>query len=366
MDYGLRDQARQVVESARAFSAALDRTAADRTVALDDLAQVARGWAARAEGVQGFAASGETAAAELPPEDRLAVVASDLDVAGVLLAAGIAADEVETGADGRQMLRSSVDRLDEQTTATVAPGGATLGFAAPAQADEPAADPHATFAATLASTVDAVVEGTLAVLQEAWQRLRKLAPDVLPEALAALDAILDAAPQVGRLVRLGLQALKRALLALLDLMPEAAKDRVRACASEWWGQQGDATERKAVAWLVAAQKAKGALQAVDIPSVGADLLGNAEVQLRALGDRFSKLSKAFGRVLAALAAAVAVAALIAAVVTVVAAWVPLAAAAGYSLAAGSVILFARDYLDTGGFPARVNGVQQIIRGLLSE
>ena len=84
------DRARQVAESARAFAVALERSPADQAVALEDLEQAGRSWAVQAQSIQRFSSLVEPEEAVVPLEDRLAAVATDLGIAEVLLAAGIA------------------------------------------------------------------------------------------------------------------------------------------------------------------------------------------------------------------------------------------------------------------------------------
>jgi hypothetical protein len=359
------DKARQVAETARAFTIALERGPADQAVAVDDLEQAARGWAVQAESMQGFRGDDEYGEAFVSLEDRVAAVATDLGVAEVLLAAGIAAEEVEADVDGRKMLRSSVSRLEADLASQRVAADATVGFTRQSGGTEPSGAPRAQLAEVSGDTVDGVVEGTLMVLQEAWARLRELMPDVAGKALGAMEAILDAAPQVGRLVRLGLQTVKRALLALFELMPDQLKAAARAEARKWWGDDSDGVEQVAVARLIAAQRVRLTLQNLNLASVDPERLERASALLRELATRFERVSQAFRRVMQALAAAVAVAAFVA-VVVAVGSWLPLAAAVGYLLAAGSVILVARDYLDTGGLLSRVDGVQQILSDLATK
>src|SRR5215469_161057 len=106
------DRARQVAESARAFAVALERRPADQAVALEDLEQAGRSWAVQAQSIQRFSGLVEPEEAVVPLEDRLAAVATDLGIAEVLLAAGIAADEVEVAVDGPTVLKSAVSRLE--------------------------------------------------------------------------------------------------------------------------------------------------------------------------------------------------------------------------------------------------------------
>ena len=364
MDPRARDRAREVLEAARAFSVSLHRAESDREIALEDLERAADGWAVQAETLQRFEGDQGSAAFPASTEERLAAVALDLDVAQVLVAAGIQADEVETDADPQQVLLSSVASLEEGIAALESPAPATAGFAAVSDTALSADDLPARFTKSSHATIDEVVDGTLNVLRDAGERLRELAPDVAPKVLAGLRSILDAAPQVGRFVRLGLQALKRALLALVELMPEGLEEKVRSWAQRWWEEHRDGVQRAAVEAMLEANKAKSVLQQLDIAAVKAEVLEMANARLHELGDRFTRLTNTFARVLSALAAAVAIATVVAAFVAAISAWVPLAAAAGYLLVAGSIILFARDYLDTGASVARVAGVQEIVRAAL--
>jgi len=360
------DRARQVAESARAFAVALERSPADQAVALEDLEQAGRSWAVQAQSIQRFSSLVEPEEAVVPLEDRLAAVATDLGIAEVLLAAGIAADEVEVAVDGPTVLKSAVSRLEVDLASQRAEIGVTAGFARPSAELEPTGDPRDHFARASWDAVDGIVADTLTVLKDAWAHLHELAPDVAGKALSEVEAILDIAPQVGRLVRLGLQAAKRALLALFELLPERLKAAVRSEAREWWGKGVAQFENLAVERLIGAQRVRLALEDFNLTSVDPERLGTASALLHELVTRFGRLSQGLRRVLQALAAAVAVAGLLAVVVAAVGSWLPLAAAVGYLLTAGSIILLARDYLDTGGLLSRVDGLQQILSGLVTE
>jgi len=349
---------RQIAEGARALVTALDRSAADRAVAEAELEQVALAWASKADATPGFA-GGREPGVEQPPEERLAAIAEDLDVAQLLLAAGLATGEVADDGGGRPLLVSSIARLEDEADALRRSGGADAGFTGARAAGDLARGPVVGVEACQ-QAVGTVVDGTLTVLEEAWQRLRELPPDVAVKALEAAGAVLDVAPQVGRFVRMGLQAIKRALLALLELLPAKAKDAVRNQARAWWAESGDDVRRTVVARLLSAQEAEVSLTRDQLTGVPEAELGRALDRLALLTSRFQGVVETFGRVLRALAAAVAIATVVAVVVAAVAMWVPLAAAAGYALAAGSVIVLARDYLDTGSPMARVDGVQSIL------
>ncbi|MGY1804343.1 hypothetical protein ACI78T_13785 [Blastococcus sp. SYSU D00922] len=360
---GLVNDATLVAESARAFSAALDRTPAEQAVALQELEQAARTWAARAEAIQGFAGARTPEEVELPPEARLGAVVTDLNVAEVLLAAGIAAHEVNTEFEGRDMLRTSVEHLQDDLAAERIRGGAVPGFTDALPPAAPREHSRAALAETFQKTVDTVVDGTLTVLEEAWQRLRALPAGLVSKTVTAVDAVLDVAPQVGRFLRLGLQAVKRALLSLFELLPETVKEAVRERARTLWEASGDGLQRTVVSRLVGAPEVVEAVRVANVSGSPPQDLDGAIDELRALSARFSGLVHTFSRVLRALAAALAVATLVAAVVAAVAAWLPLAAASGYLLAAGSIIVIARDYLDTSGRFARIAGVKETLTRL---
>ena len=352
--------AQHLAVSARAYGLALRRTPADQQVALDDLEASALALSSATGAVQGFAsggAYGNTASLEA----QLISTAADLSAAEVLLAAGVAAAEVDVapGVGREQLLDSSIERLEvfldsERRTASRTSGLVGTDPAVASSGTSEDLDDAAR------EVIDGVVDGTGSVLIEAWERLKGMAPDVVTKALRGFADVVDAAPGVGRLVRLGLQLVKRCLTALTDLLPSGARDLAERLAGEWWTEHGADVRRDVVSRLTGAHTVRAAFDADQAPSGDPARLSRARVELKELAERFEGVASGLRAVVRALAGAVAVAAVIAAVVAAVAGWLPLAAAAGYLAAAGAAVVIARDYLDTGGFFARVKGVQCIL------
>ena len=351
-----------VAENARAVAANLHAGGADLRVAIGDLEHAALEFSETSESVQGFASRDTDSASNLSEDEVLTTIAQQLEVAEVLIAAGVATDEVEaTG--GTEALLASVQRLEESLAAEGLDGPTQAGFAAstgPGDRDLDAVD----LARSANDAIDAVVAGVLTVLQESWSRLCELPSLVVGKIVNEVADLIEDVPQVGRLVRLGLQAIKQALTAIAEFVPQALRDRAKEWARKWWTERGDSAQTQVVSQLLSAPKAHAAAEIIQTTSLDGQRMDHATRLIADLASRFGRLVDTFRRIIRAIAAAAGVAALLTSL-AVVSAWVPVAAASGYVLLAGSVLLIARDYLDSGGIVCRVDGIQRILASVVS-
>jgi hypothetical protein len=359
-----------LLRTAKAFSLALDGDDLDRDLALRDLERAAQRCAASSEETQGFAAS-RTEDPELT-DDLLATAAADLDIGSVLLSAGVAADEVAIGpaggttvqVNGRRLFDQTLDRVElDARAATVrelrspagGAGGPLQGFgAAPAGPVSPE-ECRTAFEDGLA----AIVDRTLEVFQEIWGQIRSLGPQQLVTAFDSVGDLLGAMPQVGRLVALGVKAMRRGLEALLGLMPEGIRDWSRRTIDRLTSESADGFSHAAVARALAAETVARQIACGRWDELSVEAAATARRGLEGLVEGFAAIAAMFTRLLRALAAAGSLAGLLA-FLAPLAAWLTGATAAGCALAAGAVLVIARDHLDTEELVGRVVGMRSIL------
>jgi hypothetical protein len=360
----------ELLEAVRSVSGSLDGDEMGRELAVRDVESAARRRAATAEATLGFAA-GPTDAPN-GPDDLLESALADLDVGALLLSAGAAMDEVPTaGPSGsaavgpggaRRLLDETIERVDVDTrTAALRRGRDGLSGSAPldsfggAEAARQPGDLRGAFEAAL----EAIVDGTLDVFREGWKQVKSLGPDQLVTGVEAAGDLLASVPQVGRLVRLGLQAVRRGLDALLRLLPQAAQEWAGRAVAALVSAASDGLPRSAVATLLDADDVQAQISNGRWEHLPADAGARAQAALDALVTGFASISRTLTRLLRALAAAGALAGAFV-LFAPVAGWLGLASSIGCSLAAGAVVVIARDHLDTEDLVGKVRGMRSIL------
>lgn len=358
-----------LLRTAKAFSLALEGDDLDRDLALRDLERAAQRCATSSEEIQGFAAS-RTEDPELT-DDLLATAAADLDIGSLLVSAGVAADEVGIGPgpgttvhiDGRRLFDETIDRIDLDAQAArrevVSSGGdigePLQGFGSAGGGPVSPAQCRTAFEDGLA----AIVDRTLEVFREIWAQIRSLGPQQLVTALDSAGDLLGAVPQVGRLVALGVKALRRGLEALLSLVPEGIRAWSRRVVETLASESGEGFSRAAVAKALAAETVARQIAGGRWDEVSAEAATTARTRIEGLVTGFAAIAATFTRLLRALAAAGSLAGLLA-FLAPLAAWLTGATAAGCALAAGAVVVIARDHLDTEELLGRVVGMRSIL------
>jgi hypothetical protein len=353
-----RSLATQVAEEARSVARKLSVGGVELRIAVEDLERSALAFSETSSSLSGFQSRDDESSLDEPTEyERLAMIAEELEVGRVLIAAGVATSEVDVDHPSDVLLEAT-QQLEDALGAERSEGPLTAGFAPVATAGSDDHSGEALLRQT-SEAIDGIVSGSLLVLEDAWTRLRDLPPKAVAEVAKDIAAVIGEVPQIGKLVRLGLRAVKRALAAIIDFVPDQLRKKARELANAWWGENGANVGRNIVAGLLSAGDVRAYVDNVDVASLESNRVKSTIGLIAALSGRFDQLAGVLRRIVRALAAAVGAAALLA-ILPAVTTWVPAVAAAGYLVIAGSVLVIARDYLDTSGSVAWVNGVQHAL------
>jgi hypothetical protein len=352
-----RSLAAQVAEEARSVAGKLAVGGVELRIAVEDLERSALAFSETSSPLSGFQSRDGESLDEPTEYERLAMIAEELEVGRVLIAAGVATSEVDVDHPPDVLLKAT-QQLEDALGAERNEGPLTAGFAPVATAGSDNHSGEALLRQT-SEAIDGIVSGSLLVLEDAWTRLRDLPPKAVAEVAKDIAAVIGEVPQIGNLVRLGLRAVKRALAAIIDFVPDQLRKKARELANAWWGENGANMGRNIVAGLLSAGEVRAYVDNVDVASLESSRVKSTIGLIAALSGRFDQLAGVLRRIVRALAAAVGAAALLA-ILPAVTTWVPAVAAAGYLVIAGSVLVIARDYLDTSGSVAWVNGVQHAL------
>ncbi len=247
--------------------------------------------------------------AERVSVDALGSVVADLQVAHVLLAAGQSIGELEAPAARTRAvgaappLADALRSLDETTrslrwalaTPISRPVAATRGLFGPSQpvVIEPVQSSSVeqalnTFRSIATDTLEYVVAGVHKAIRSCIEAISGLDEKAILGALEMLVGELGALPEVGRLIRLGVDRLKKAVTAIVtflgDEVMDALKAKLKELVQQWLSaQQIDAELRKALN-IQATQKL---IEEVSARSgLTGDQLDRASTALKVLRARF--------------------------------------------------------------------------------
>lgn len=307
---------------------------------------------------------------EAVEHDLLVSVLADLDVAGVLLAAGQASGDGVAARGDPLLLDRALDRLSETTRSMAAGETAVLqlGFGEP---EPPKPEPGS---ANLQDAADRLRQRTSEVLStlsketgavagQVVTALRHMAPQAVTDAIEKLGDAVPAVPKTGRLIGRGLRILSRALQTLSRLVGVDVLAKVRAWVGGLWAraQQGTLLE-PALGHLFGS---------ADTMALTSELIGRASDDDKAALDRASSelgaLTAGFsgvGGTLKTLVSRVAVVTGLAFVAAQlfppVAPWVAPAAALAYVLVLAVAVVVGMDYADTGFDRGHIAGARRVL------
>jgi hypothetical protein len=355
-----------VVWAARALDSAV--SSGDEVETQEAAAELLRAATARESaggGAQGFRAAARPAAeaggdaagvdvAGLDVADTVDEILLELEVGQTLMAAGTIARESGSSAEPGA-LTAAADQLDESQRALAAPAvSATAGFRG--RDEDLDEDPVEAFPGHLAAAVDGMVNRTVDVGKAVVTGLSTIpAASLTPVAAGAVTALAEL-PKVGPIIAAGLRAVRRAVNALYELLPAAARDKARELAKQWWGEQGSSVTTAAARGLLDAEAVVAAGTAALRRTLDAEKVREAGARLSELAEKHSGTATTLARIARALAAVLA----IAAAVVVLAAWVYGAVALGLFVLLGAAVWVGRDYLDAGSMAGRVVGARRIL------
>ncbi len=362
---------RSVLDEARRVQDLLDRDPAAAQVAVDDLAEAAAHQDAGGDSYFAFMFSEQQTAAvegatEETTEQLLAGAVAELQVANVLMAAGQATGDA--GVNGQpQLLAQAVEELEGTVEAfdrAGTPQTGRLGFSSPSAAS--AKSPTGVFAEeafrrTADDLLTLVVTSSSEVISSMLEKLRKLVPENVTEAMGKLGKEVETLPKVGRVLRLGLSKLEKVLNLLSRLVGKDVAAGLKDWMQELWNKVRSGNLVLAV--LEAVLDIDSARACVDT-ALRSESLDRAKVdraveELALLEARFQDAVKTVKVLAQSVGLALAVAGVIAIFVAQLAAMLGAVSALIYLLIIGGVVLLGMDYVDTRLDLRRVDGVRTI-------
>ncbi len=324
------------------------------------------------------------AQAERVSIDAMASVVTDLQVSHVLLAAGAAVGEVKLPPRrGRKAVVAPLSLTDalqalEQTTRVLRrplaaplsrpPSTGTRGLFGPAQpivieAVHSASLEEAlqTFNSTASDTLERLIEGVYKAIMACIEAISKLDEESILAALRMLGLELEKLPDIGRLIRLGIDRLKKAIAALVAWLGEEIMDLLKAKLEEllrrWLSGEKIESELRRVLNVEATQNL--VREASARPGLTREELDQASTALKVLTARFDEH---MGTITQAARTVTLIGGLLATSGLGVKA--VLLSAVAYLAVIAWAVGMGMDYADSGRILNRVAGVGVIAQGLL--
>jgi len=348
---------RQVLTAGRVLQAALDSGDTVRIeLAARDLERAGQAREHAFGSELGFdaadASPGEFASVD--PDAELEDILGELEVGYALVSAGAAVEHRDSLAT--DALPAALDELEASGRRRSSASGRSVNArfdSAPASADPPLELART----SVRELTGVLISRTTSIAAEAIKGVAAIPASVWQPWVSAAGTIVGNLPRVGHLASLGLRAIRRAVSALLRLVPQAMRDRVTALAREWWDQAG-------------APAVAERLLGIDAALAGANAVlveGRPEHALRTVADEVEALSTRHERAIDKIRRVVRLLAgllgpLTAALATA-AAWLYGAAGAGFVAAVAAAVWIGRDCLDTASGWDRVAGLKTILAGL---
>jgi len=355
-DYELAEA--QVIAAGRALELALESgDEFEVQLAAGELLRVGSAREARQPGVAGFHAE-DVDAEQIDPDVELENILSELEIGHTLVAAGAVVGEPQTSVTPAEeqptALGDVLDQLEADRRRRLVGPQSTAGFGPTAEPDAP---PLGTFRNRMDTCLDQIVTGTKGVAADAVHGLGALPAAIVQPWLAAAGSLVGDIPKVGALAALGLRAIRRALNALLSLVPASWRAKVAELATTWWGEKGlpGIIER-----ILGVEEVRTRADEVLADEPDPQRLRTGAESLQDLTGRHTRSTGIIRKVLKVLTALVGP---LAASFAAAAPWLYAAAAAGYGAAVSTSLWIGRDVLDTGAGWERVAGVQVVLAGL---
>ncbi len=322
--------------------------------------------------------------AERVSTDALASLVTDLQVAYVLIAAGEAVGETAPSAPRTRTmavapppLAEALRALDETTRQLRRPLAApiteppppTRGLFRPARVTtiEPVhsrnrAEAVQTFRTTATDTLEQLVSGVREAIMACIEALTNLDQETLLRALRLLGVELQQIPDVGRLVRLGVDRLRKAIDALIAWLGEEALEQIKDKMEEFLRRWLSKEQLEVGLRYVLNVEATQALiqEAASRQELSQEQFDTISTELKALEARFEDH---VGLLTQAAKAVTVVGGLL---TTSLGAQAALLSATAYTGITAWAVGMGIDYVDSGRILDRVEGVGKIIRRQLQQ
>jgi hypothetical protein len=285
---------RAIIVSGRQLLAAVsDRNPVDRDVAVDALKRAATGATSMSFRFQ--AADVQRIANEQTPEERLTGALLDFQAANVLIAAGQLVHDDERNdhdavTNGRAYLDTAVAKLQQVSDGITSTSTARFEFqnaAATSGPSAPPVTPHV-FAANTKKAVTALIEDSSTVIDHALTQLKKLDPTYIVTALDKLGSAMPSLESARTLIKQGVEKLRAAYQAIVDLLPKEAIDAVRKKVKSLWDGVTSGKYSKTFLALVYDQDAIAAkADAISgLPQIDQTRLGQRDTQIASIAADF--------------------------------------------------------------------------------
>jgi hypothetical protein len=363
MSQGISEYAERssmLLGAANQFQGALARDAARQEFATNELLGVAVREAPQ-DGLFGFQA--DTGFGRPPPPRRpggLAAVLLEVQSANLLISAGLQAKEVpDTGdvklfGDAKMQIETTRNQLLAPAVAKFVP---SLAIESPNV--EKAAEEFRKYSSKL---LDEIVTETHETINVACKGLSSKLNSA--ELATALDRIGEAAPAlegVGRLVRAGIEKLRRAIDALVKLFGKDALAKLKAQISELWNKLGASQADNLLAALLGVSAVRRHIEEIlagriRVPTAhGAKVVDGVTNTLPTVGTEFTRASQ----LLRGLIYAIDFAAILLGMLHFVGPWLALALGGAYLSVVGGAVLVGGEYAGEQQLLHWAKGVKQV-------
>jgi hypothetical protein len=318
----------------------------------------------------------DTEMRERTTEDAMVSILTDLQVANVLISAGLTLGEVGEEAAPR-LFDEALLRLEGTTRVIEQPLSSPLsmrsepgrfGFAGvvvPPAITESENLPAAigAFGSQFEETLAALVNESAGVVTSVMTALSKLDTEEVLAALSKLGGQMQQLPKAGRLFRQGLEQMERAIDALIGMLGSQALVSVKDRVTKIWQ---DIKEGKYIVqvleWAFDVQETRTYVAGVlYLPDMELERLDEASNELARLAIAFEEKAKMAQGV----AAAVTLAGTLLALTPLAGPELALFAASAYVAILAAVVLIGMDHADSGRILHRVRGVREIAEGLVA-
>jgi hypothetical protein len=213
----------------------------------------------------------------------------------------------------------------------------------------------------LPKTVKLVVDGTEHVGKSAFSGLAAIPATQLQPVFTGL---LSAVPNLRAIAQAGMRAIKRAVEAILDFVPQDVRNKITALAKEWWEKTDGVVTAKIVHHVLALDELEAEIKTrtqtvrdrpKDFPL---EPLRQGLETLHEVQDQFSRTNKIISSIVSALSRLIGP---MVALIPTGAPWIYVTGGVGLLAATGAAVWVGRDYLDAGVPFERVVGVRVILR-----
>lgn len=303
-----------------------------------------------------FQAVGNAPSAAPTPEDVLTRVLLDLQSANVQISVGLAI-EGSTSPDPTLHLSQALDQIELTQNDIAAPISA-FGFAANSRVQSATLDDaKANFRTDSHFALDRLVAETESIIKAVIEEIRKLDGAKVVAAIDKLGENVQFVADAGHWVRKGIETLKSALDALVQLLGPKALAAIKDKVSELWSkfEKGEYT-RDILTRIYGVQTTEDRIEAtLARPNLSPESLDHAGNALRPLTESFAANIKLIRGILAAVALIVGALAFL----HVALPWLPLAAAGAYATLIGAAVIVGMSYSGAGRILPGIPDVREI-------